>query len=103
MVSIKKQQAKAAIKQWCRDNGIKADRVDHIHPRAYVVGYAAAQCLIVSFPWQDSEPHLREIDRKNPLHIVYRFDKTLKAGDWCCTGYVINAVSGESVAVRIEA
>ena len=94
------REALRLVKAWCQKQKIVlASNPRHIQPRAYVVGYAAPQCLIVAEPWMDAEPHMRDFTRANPLQTVRRFDKALKAGDWCITAYVTTISSGEVVAV----
>lgn len=102
---MNKTQAKAEVRAWfeARHGGrYKVRAIRHIHTRSYVVGHAAPQCLIVAECWADSEPHLREIDKNNPLRIVHAFDKSLKAGMWCCTAYVATDSCSEVVAIPLQ-
>jgi hypothetical protein len=89
MTTKRHREAVSAIKAWLKKTrtNIKLSGIRHIHPRAYVVGYAASQCLIVSTCWTDSEPHLRQSTKEFPLKIIHEFDESLKPGDWCITGY----------------
>lgn len=88
-----------AVKKWCRAQKLKViGELRHVHPRAYVVGYAGPRCLVVAAPWTDSEPQCREFDKDNPLTTVHTFDDTLKPGDWCATAYVCHGGDGETVA-----
>lgn len=92
-----------AIRKWCAERDMKlTTKPRHVHPRAYVLGYAAPQCLVIASPWMDSEPHLREFDKRNPLTTVNCFDPSLRAGDWCMTAYVRREGVGEQVAIPIE-
>jgi len=75
----------------------------HIHPRAFVVGYAAPSCLVVARPWVDSEAQLHDWNRQYPLTTIRLFDQSLKPGDWCTTAYVSTRGSGESVAIPVVA
>lgn len=95
--------AVTAIRRYCKARGWKIIRpVRHIHTMAYVVGYAASQCLVIACAWPQSEKHLRDWDRKYPLRTVNEFDPTLKAGDWCHVGYVTTHGSQQLVAVPIK-
>jgi hypothetical protein len=88
MTTKRHKEAVAAIQAWCKTRKLKlTQKPRHVHPRAYVVGYASSKCLIVSRCWTDSEPHLRQHDKMYPLSVINEFDETLKAGDWCITGY----------------
>jgi hypothetical protein len=88
MTTKQHREAIVAIQAWCKKNKlILKGKPRHVHPRAYVVGYAASKCLIVSCCWTDSEPHLRQHDKLYPLSVINEFDNSLKAGDWCITGY----------------
>lgn len=91
-----------AVKAWCQSENIELiEQPRHVYPRAYVVGYASASCLVVAVPWVDSEPQCQELDKANPLTAVYTFDKTLKAGDWCSLAYLCTAVYGGTVAIPV--
>ncbi len=91
-----------AIKKWCRANKMKVEgELRHIHPRAYVVGYAAPCCLVLAVPWADSEPQCREFDKENPLKTVHTFDNTLMPGNWCSTAYVCHGGTQETVAIHL--
>lgn len=103
MASKLKLAAATAVREWCSKNGTPASLVRHVHPRAYVVGKAAPRCLIVSRPWQDSEPHLQDFDRKHPLDVLHTFDASLDAGMWCATAYVVRGGVQETVAVPFDA
>jgi len=89
MTTKQYREAVAAIEAWCkkRKNLKLTQKPRHVHPRAYVVGYAASKCLIVARCWADSEPHLKNWDKQYPLHTINEFDESLKPGDWCITGY----------------
>lgn len=77
--------------------------IRHIHKHAYVVGYAAPQCLVVSLCWTEAEPQMKDFERACPLDIINRFDKELQAGDWCITGYVsFKKGGGEKIAIKIQ-
>jgi hypothetical protein len=91
-----------AVTAWCEGQGRNwrlTSRPRHVHPRAYVVGYAAPLAIVVAQPWMDSEPQVRDYTRRNPLTIVRNFDRSLKAGDWCITAYVCRDGSQETVAI----
>jgi hypothetical protein len=103
MASNLKKAAAAAVRAWCKKDGRPADAVLHVHPRAYVVGRAAPLCLVVTHPWQDSEPQCKDFDRRHPLNVLHRFDKSLDAGMWCATAYVVTAGCSETVAVPFDA
>ncbi len=92
----------AAIEKWCAKKKWKLiSKPRHVHPRSYVVGYAASKCLIVARCWADSEPQTMEWNKQHPLEIVHEFDETLKAGDWCATAYVSTTGFGQPVAIHI--
>ena len=94
------KEAKAAVLNWCRKHKVKLIAPpNHIHPRTFVVGYAAARLLIVRRCWQDSEPQCREWDKKYPLETVHEFDESLKEGDWCITAYIQTDSYGQPIAI----
>lgn len=98
---LQTQAAKAVI-AWCDERKINLIRKPaHVHPRSYVVGKAAPGCLMVALCWADGESHMREFEKANPLKTVYKFDESLRAGDWCILAYVNTATSGERVAIPI--
>ena len=75
--------AVAAVESWCKKKKWKLiSKPRHVHPQAYVVGYAASKCLIVSKCWSDSEPQTREWNKKYPLDVINEFDESLRPGDW---------------------
>ena len=81
-------EARQLIGNWLAKNKIKpTHKLRHVHPRCYVVGYAAPMCLIVAAPWIDSESNLKDFDKRNPMTMVYKFDQNLKTGDWCAIAY----------------
>ena len=91
-----------AVTKWIRSQKRKVVGAPrHIHPRAYVVGYAAPLCLIVAEPWVDSEPQCRAFKKANPFVMLHTFDRTLKAGDWCSTAYVCHGGIQETVAIHV--
>jgi hypothetical protein len=92
-------EARQLIGNWLAKHKVKAAAICHVHPRCYVIGHAGPLCLIVAHPWKDSDPHLAEFDRANPLQHVYKFDNTLKAGDWCAMAYYTAPGIGQHVAV----
>ena len=96
------KEAVVALEAWCKAQKMKLiGKPRHVHPRCYVVGYAAPACLIVARNWTDAEPHQKEWEKQYPLHIVRKFDTSLKAGDWCIVGYVSTFGIGEPVAIQI--
>ena len=96
--------ASAAVLRWCKARELRlTEKPTHIHARAYVVGRAAPSCLIVAVPWVDSAPQCQKFNRENPLGLVYQFDESLQAGDWCTTAYIVHAGGGESVAIPVVA
>jgi len=103
MESKLKKAASNAIRKWCASNGKPAKEVRHVHPRAFVIGKAAPYCLIVSIPWQDSEPQCAEFDKEYPLNVLHTFDKALSAGMWCATAYVVRDGVQETIAVQFDA
>jgi hypothetical protein len=103
MASKLKKAAEAAVRAWCKKYGNPAEVVRHIHPRAYVVGRAAPMCLVVTRPWQDSEPQCKDRDREYPLDVLHTFDAKLDAGMWCATAYVVRGGVQETVAVPFDA
>ena len=103
MASKLTKAAAEAVRAWCAKHGKPAETVRHVHPRAYVVGRAAPMCLVVSVPWQDSEPQVREHDRQYPLDVLHTFDASLDAGMWCATAYVVRGGTQETVAVPFDA
>lgn len=100
-----KLQSKTAneVRKWCQgqDWPDPITLVRHIHPRAYVIGYAAQCCLVVAVPWPDSEPQMQLDDLACPLKLVHTFDHSLRAGHWCSVAYVCHGSCGESVAVPV--
>jgi hypothetical protein len=97
------KESTLAIQEWCKKQKMKlTSKPRHIHPRAYVVGYAASSCLIVAICWADSEPQTKVWNKKYPLEIIRNFDHSLKAGDWCITAYVSTFHCGESIAIPIK-
>jgi hypothetical protein len=90
---------KQLIKDWCIKHNIKVKRIRHIHKHAYVIGYAAPLCLVVATCWMESEPQCKEFDKVNPLNTLHTFDKTLKPGDWCITGYICTEGRQETIAI----
>lgn len=102
MSASRRDKVSKAIKKWCSERGmvlVCAPR--HVHPACYVVGYAAPFCLVVACPWTDSEQHLQDFDRANPLKTVHIFDTSLKAGGWCSVAYVMTSGVGELVAIPV--
>ena len=102
MVSKLKRAAAAAVRDWCARTGAPAKSIRHVHPRAYVIVRAAPGCLIVARPWQDSEPQQKAFERANPIQQIRTFDKSLDAGMWCATAYVVRPGIGEPVAVYFD-
>jgi len=99
-----REKVAKAIKKWCRARKLTLSQEPcHIHARAYVVGYAAPQCLVVAVPWVDSEPQLRSFDKENPLTTLNTFDVSLMPGDWCSTAYVCYEGVQETVAIQVVA
>ena len=103
MTTKRHKEAVAAIQAWCKKNKMKLiKKPRHVYPRAYVVGYAAPKCLIVSKCWTDSEPHLREHTKLYPLGTINNFDDSLKAGDWCIVGYVsVEHLGSWPIAIQV--
>ncbi len=103
MTTKLQREAAEAIKAWCKKRKLKLTAPPrHVHARSYVVGYAAPKCLIVAACWADSEEHLQAFDKANPLQTVHTFDESLKAGDWCITGYICANGRQEDVAIPLE-
>lgn len=95
-------EARAAVMQWCRARQMKlVSRIRHVHPRAYVIGRASPNCLVVAVPWMDAEPQMQAFTRDNGLTTFSDFDSSLKAGSWCITAYVRTATSGMRIAIAI--
>jgi hypothetical protein len=102
MTTKLQREASAAVEAWCKFNKIKLIRKpSHVHPRSYVVGLAAPACMIVAECWADSEPQMKDFNRKHPLRTVHRFERSLKPGDWCITAYVCTDNWQECVAIKI--
>ena len=96
------KEAVAAVEAWCKKRKWKLiSKPRHVHPQAYVVGYAAPKCLIVSQCWADSEPQMKEWDKKYPLETVHEFDEALRAGDWCVVAYVCTNSFQQQVAIPL--
>ena len=92
----------AAIEKWCAKKKWKLlKKPNHVTPQAYVVGYAASQCLIVAKCWANSEPQTMEWDKKYPLKVINEFDETLKAGDWCATAYICTQGWQQTIAIQL--
>lgn len=103
MTTKLKKESVLAVQDWCKKQKINLEQKPaHVHPRSYVVGLAAPNCLVVARCWADSEPHIKEWDKEYPLQIIYNFDKSLKAGDWCITAYVSTKTIGEPIAIPIK-
>lgn len=85
MTTKLRREASAAVVAWCKKNEIKLTKKPrHVHPRSYVVGHAAPRCLIVAWCWADSEKHLQDFDRANPLGTVHTFDEKLRLFGLLC-------------------
>lgn len=99
-----KREAKAAIGAWFErvNKRHKVVSVSHVNI-GYVVGYAAPLCIVVAVPWMTAEPQMKEFTRENPLNIYRDFDKKLRPGDWCLTGYVSTETCGFPVAIPMLA
>jgi hypothetical protein len=96
------KEAVAAVEAWCKKKKWKlVSKPRHVHPQAYVVGYASIKCLIVSKCWADSEPQTREWNKKYPLDVIHEFDESLRPGDWCIVAYVSTWGAGQSIAIPI--
>jgi len=103
MTTKLEKESALAVQHWCKKQKIKlTSKPRHIHPRTYVVGYAASSCLVVARCWADSEPQTKEWNKKYPLDIIRKFDHSLKAGDWCITAYVSTVGCGESIAIPLK-
>jgi len=103
MTTKLEKESVLAVQEWCKKQKMKlTSKPRHIHPRSYVVGYAASSCLIVARCWADSEPQTKVWNKKYPLEIIRNFDHSLKAGDWCITAYVSTFHCGESIAIPIK-
>ena len=103
MTTKLEKQSVLAVQEWCKKEKIKLiSKPRHIHPRTYVVGYAASSCLIVARCWADSESQTKEWDKKYPLDVIRKFDHSLKAGDWCITAYVSTVGYGETIAIPLK-
>ncbi len=101
MTALEKR-CKAAIIKWCKKNKtalIRSPR--HIHPRAYVIGYAGPGCIVVASPWVDAEPMCKKFEKDNTLEIIRKFDKSITAGSWVTTSYVITKSAGEPIAIPV--
>jgi hypothetical protein len=100
-------EAVRAVEAWCEKNKIKLiSKPRHVFARAYVVGQAAPQCLVVAQCWADKERYPKVMDslfgrRQNGLNNVHLFDKSLQAGDWCITAYISTSGCGQPVAIPI--
>jgi len=83
--------------------GLKAGSVRHIHTRCYVLAKIAPGCIVVAYPWVDSEQHLQDFDRRAGAKTVNLFDEALDAGDWCSMGYVMTRpfTYGQPVAIQL--
>lgn len=81
----------------------KVNGVRHIYTRAYVLAKLAPQCIVVAYPWQDSEPHLRSPELDRGFTSVNDFDPTLETGHWCALGYITTPHSGSHAAVALSA
>jgi len=94
-----------AITEWCKKNDMHpTQRLRHIHPRAYVLGKAASQCLLIATPLIDAEQQVkksREIMGADGSTTVHTFDKNLRVGDWCSVAYV--CINGRQEQVAIPA
>jgi len=107
MATSEYRRAKAAIWKWASKHlwivrpGSPIRGVRHVHPRAYIIAKPAPKCIVVAKPWMDSEPQVREIDRLHGTDIIHDFDESLKAGDWCATGYVSTPTSGWTCAIAL--
>lgn len=98
------KEAVAAVEAWCKEKKWKLiSKPRHVHPQAYVIGYAASKCLVISKCWADSEPQMKDWDKQYPLGLLHEFDASLRPGDWCIVAYVSTVGFGQSVAIPIPA
>jgi hypothetical protein len=104
-LTTRQKAAKTAVLAWCAKyrKEWRVCSVSHVYPVAFVIGYAAPLCLVVSRPWTEAEPHMAEFCRDNPLDTVREFDSSLRAGDWCAVAYVSTESRGTLVAVPLQA
>jgi len=103
MTTKAKKDASKLVVDWCKKQKIKLTQAPmHVYPRTYVLGYAAPKALIVAQCWIDSEPQVRDFQKENPLEMIYKFDPSLKAGDWCVTAYIVTGSASEKVAVQYK-
>jgi hypothetical protein len=93
----------AAIIDWCERHGDPVTfKPCHIYPRAYVLGRATSQCLLVSLPPLDRDPQIqqvRNIMNSDGSTVIHVFDDTLRAGDWCSVAYALQSGGGGLIAI----
>ena len=94
-----KKEAKELIKSWCKVQGMECLGIRHIDRQAYVIGKAAASCLIVQRSPLEAEKHLLLDTFLYPFDIIRTFDRSLKAGDFCITGYIRSKHCGDTIAI----
>jgi hypothetical protein len=101
-MTILERKARSAILSFCKSKGHKVQRVRHIHPRAYVLARFAPSAIVIGFPWQDSEPHPRELERAMGTNsrISNMFEAGIRPGDWVSIGYVVGQHGTWTVAVK---
>jgi hypothetical protein len=103
MTTKLEKESLLAVQDWCKKQKMNlVTKPRHLHPRSYVIGFAAPLCLIVARCWADSEQQTQKWNNDYPLQIIHNFDDSLKAGDWCITAYVSTATSGEPIAIPIK-
>jgi hypothetical protein len=98
-VTKAQREARKAVKAWCAKRKMRLlSAPRHVYPVAYVVSVDEFSC-IVSQPWIDAEPQVREHMRKFPRTIIQTFDQSLRAGDWCITAYVCELGNQHVIAI----
>lgn len=102
------QQAKKALLEFAKRNNHNVKSINHIHPRAFFVGYAAPKCGIFKQNYLDSEPQVKDFTRQYPYQVIHNisydrkeFDESLKEGDACYMGYISTPSYGTIIACSI--
>jgi hypothetical protein len=102
------RKARKALMKFAKDNGHSVQSLNHVHPRAFFVGYAAPKCGIFKQNYLDSQPHNKEFTRQYPYQVIHNtfydrkeFDESLKEGDACYMGYISTASYGTIIACSI--
>ena len=104
VVTNLEKKCRKELMAYVKEHEGDVESVSHVHPRAFVVGRAAACCLVVAYPHLDSTPLILSMNKgilkDDGLNIIRMFDPELTQGDWCTIGYVCRYGCQETVAIK---